>query len=76
MVGLLLFIIFSIPLYWALIYGYLFPEESMLWGRRWMYDDEPEFSDVAILYTKYISLFGIIVISIVLLFRGLIVFTG
>ncbi|MCD8510029.1 MAG: hypothetical protein LRY73_09280 [Bacillus sp. (in: Bacteria)] len=73
MVGLLLLIIFSIPMYWAFIYGYLFPEESILWGRRWMYEDEPQLSDAAILLTKYSSLLGIIILSIVLIARGLIV---
>ncbi|MDQ0252684.1 hypothetical protein J2S74_000056 [Evansella vedderi] len=66
MAGTILLIILMIPVYWALIYAYLFPEESILWGQRWKYDDEPEVSDLAITVTKTGSLIGIIVLSVII----------
>lgn len=34
---------------------FLAPREMMLFGNRWQYDTEPEFSREAILYTKVTS---------------------
>lgn len=48
-------ILLLIPLFGALLWTYFYPEESMLFGKRWMYREEPEFSDAAIHYTKFIS---------------------
>jgi len=56
-----------VPLYAVLIWTYLFPEESLLWGRRWMYKEEPELSEGAIRYAKIASIIGIIFITIILI---------
>ncbi|WP_176215194.1 hypothetical protein [Cytobacillus gottheilii] len=48
-------VVISIPVYGLLIWMYLEPEESMLAGKRWMYQEEPEVSDSAIRYTKFLS---------------------
>ncbi|WML48513.1 hypothetical protein RCG23_25385 [Neobacillus sp. PS3-34] len=56
-------LILVIPLYAVLIWSYFYPEESILWGKRWMYKDEPEVSDGAIRYIKVASLVSAIVIT-------------
>lgn len=53
-------IILMIPIFGALIWTYLCPEESMMFGRRWMYKEEPEMSDEIIRYTKFSALVGMI----------------
>lgn len=65
---LLIFIILLIPIYVALIYSYQYPEESILFGRRWMFKEEPELTEEAILLNKKISLIAIVVISFFLIF--------
>ncbi len=60
-------IILLIPVYIALIWAYFYPEESMLFGERWMYNSEPEYSDNAIKYVKFMSLSALIIISTFLL---------
>jgi hypothetical protein len=64
--------IFITPLYGVLIWSYLFPEDSLLWGKRWMYIEEPELTEGAIRYTKVASMISIVVMTIifgVLIFR-------
>ena len=39
----------------------------MLWGKHWMYQDEPQITDSAIRNTKSLSLFGMIFLSIILM---------
>ena len=56
-------IIFLMPVYGLLIWGYINPEESHLFGRRWMYEEEPELSEEAITSTKKASLIFIIIIT-------------
>ncbi|MFC5734553.1 hypothetical protein [Cytobacillus gottheilii] len=48
-------VVISIPVYGFLIWMYLEPEESMLVGKRWMYQEDPEVSDSAIRYTRFLS---------------------
>ncbi|MGN7388894.1 hypothetical protein [Sporosarcina sp. SAFN-015] len=54
---------------------FLAPREMMLFGKRWQYDGEPEFSKGAILYTKITSAIvavvftWILVVSIINAFR-------
>lgn len=64
MFDIFLGLLFIIPLYGILIWSYYCPEESLLWGKRWMYKEEPEISDSAIRYTKVTSLIGMIAIPI------------
>ncbi len=56
---------FLIPLYGILIWTYFYPEESMLFGQRWRYKEEPEFTDGAITYTKFVSGIAIFFITII-----------
>jgi 3-deoxy-D-manno-octulosonic-acid transferase len=62
-----LFVFFLIPIYGLLIWSYLNPEESHLWGRRWMYVEEPELSEDSIWIHKIIIMVIIIVMTIILL---------
>lgn len=60
-------VIFMIPLYGLLIWTYYCPEESILFGRRWMYKEEPEISKAAIRYTKFASITAMVGLPIVLI---------
>lgn len=62
----ILTIIFLTPLYGLFIWTYFHPEESMLLGQRWMYEEEPEFSEAAIGYTKFASIVGLFILTIIL----------
>ncbi|WML44589.1 hypothetical protein [Neobacillus sp. PS3-40] len=61
-----LLVIILIPLYAVLIWTYLCTEDSLLWGRRWMYKEEPEVSEGAIRYGKIVLIIGIIALTIIL----------
>ena len=39
---IVIFIVFMVPMYGILIWTYFCPEDSLLWGKRWMYKEEPE----------------------------------
>lgn len=68
----ILFVILIAPLYAIFIWTYFYPREGLLWGRRWMYNEEPEFTEGAIRYTKISSAVGVVVLTIimtVMLFR-------
>ena len=67
MADTILTFIFMIPLYGVLIWTYFYPEESMLFGQRWMYKEEPEFSEIAIAYTKFASMVAIFLFTIILI---------
>ncbi|MBU8729634.1 hypothetical protein KM915_06140 [Cytobacillus oceanisediminis] len=57
----LMFILF-IPVFWVQIWSYFDPEESLLWGKWWMYKEEPEKSEGAIRYTKMMCMIVLTVI--------------
>jgi len=59
-VGDILGFIFIIPLYGVLIWSFFYPKESLLWGKRWMYQEDPETSAGAIRYIKVASLITLI----------------
>jgi len=63
----ILIFILSIPFYAVLIWAYLEPRESLLWGKRWMYTEEPELSEEAVRFTKMSSVVFAVVLTIVLL---------
>lgn len=65
MAEIIIWFTFMIPLYAVLIWTYFYPEESMLFGQRWRYKEEPEFSDDAIRYTKFGAILGIFLITMV-----------
>ena len=59
-----------IILLWAFMYGlviwtYFKPKESLLWGRRGIYKEEPEVSESAISNTKKKALITIIIFPII-----------
>lgn len=67
MAEVILSIIFLVPLYGMLLWSYFFPQESLLFGKRWMYKEEPEFSQEVIRYTKFSSLIAMIALPIVMI---------
>ena len=65
--GIIFLVIFTFPIFGILIWSYLMPEDSILWGRRWMYKEEPEITEEAIRFRKISSLIGIFVIGLILI---------
>lgn len=65
MAEIILAFIIAIPLYGVLIWSYFCPEESLMWGKRGMFKEEPEVSDGAIRYTKVASLISLIVLTLI-----------
>lgn len=59
-------IVFLIPLYGVLIWSYLNPKESILWGKRWMYNEEPEVSKDATRYIRVVSALSLVGLTILL----------
>ncbi|WP_197061763.1 hypothetical protein [Ureibacillus manganicus] len=62
-----IFVILMIPVYGLLIWSYLEPEESMLFGNRWKYKEDPEPSQKAIRHTKFTSMTAMIGIPVVVI---------
>jgi hypothetical protein len=60
-------VVIMIPIYGLLIWAYFCPEESILFGNRWMYKEEPEISSTAIRYTKFASITAMVGLPIVIL---------
>ncbi|MFJ5771632.1 hypothetical protein [Psychrobacillus sp. NPDC093180] len=65
MADIIMGFILMIPIYGVLIWSYFCPKESMLWGKRWMYKEEPEISTGAIRYVKFASLASIIIMTFI-----------
>ncbi|WP_201763563.1 hypothetical protein [Chengkuizengella marina] len=63
----IIMIILMIPIYGLLIWTYFYPEESILFGRRWMYKEEPNLSKEVIHYTKFVSIVAMVGLPIVLI---------
>lgn len=70
----IMIIIITLPLYGVLIWSYFYPEESFLWGKRWMYSEEPEPSEDAIIFIKIKSIIGIILVTFILVIGGFKIF--
>ena len=64
---IILTIIFMIPVYGFLIWAYNCPEDCLMLGKRWKYQEEPEFSPSVIRYIKFASIFTMIGSPVVLL---------
>lgn len=56
-----------IPIYVLLIWTYLYPEDSMLFGRRWMYNKDPEISTEAIRFTKFTAIIAMVGLTLTLI---------
>ena len=68
--NIFLIVFIMIPLYALFIWSFFYPEESILFGKRWMYNEEPEVSEVAILFTKIASIIAVIFLTLILV-KGL-----
>ncbi len=66
-IDFIMLLIFLLPIYGLLIWQYIEPEESFLWGRRWMYEEEPEPSEELIEYYKKTAIIGIVFMTIVII---------
>lgn len=60
---LFIFTIFNIAGFVYFLYVYKEPEESYLFGRRWMYDSDIEVSEAMKKHYKHIGIIGMVVIS-------------
>jgi hypothetical protein len=56
-----------IPIYALLIWNWSYPEDSILFGERWMYREEPEITKKAIKDARFVAMTSMIGIPIVLL---------
>jgi len=59
--------ILMMPIYGLVIWSYFYPEESLLFGKRWMYKEEPQLSNEVIRYTKFASMVVMIGLPIVVI---------
>ncbi|WP_210238479.1 hypothetical protein [Aquibacillus sediminis] len=66
MVENVFFILFLVPVYGLLIWSYFYPVETMLFGERWLYKKEPEYSSEAIAWTKFSAVVGMFVLTIII----------
>jgi len=64
---LFILIIFLIPIYGLLFWAYKDPKASYLFGRRWMYKEEPEFSEESIMFLKKSAIVFIVIITLMLI---------
>ncbi|WP_453993793.1 hypothetical protein [Bacillus nitroreducens] len=69
MAEVILYFILMIPVIGILIWTFFHPEESILFRQRWIYKDEPEFSELAIRYTKFSSIVVVYLILMIFVFQ-------
>jgi len=62
--GKIIMFILLIPTYAILIWSLIDTRESLLWGKRWMYNEEPEISDKYIRFTKIITVVILVTLTI------------
>jgi hypothetical protein len=62
--GKIILFIILIPIYALLIWTLIDPRESLLFGKRWMYNEEPELSDEYLRFTKFVTVFIIVILTI------------
>ncbi|HWL24159.1 MAG TPA: hypothetical protein VNR38_10495 [Ureibacillus sp.] len=65
MAEFIIFVVLMIPVYLLLIWSYLDPKESFLFGERWMYKKEPELTENAIKILKLQALAAIALLMLV-----------
>ncbi|WP_245850978.1 hypothetical protein [Paenibacillus herberti] len=65
MAGIILCFILSLPLYAVLIWTFIDTRESLLFGHRWMYKEEPEISEEAITYHKIASIVSLAILTLI-----------
>ncbi|OWA37709.1 hypothetical protein B9G55_06585 [Saccharibacillus sp. O16] len=59
-------VIIFLPLLGVLIWSFFNPRESLLWGKRWMYKEEPEPSEGALRYIRNASAISAVVLLMML----------
>lgn len=64
---MVLMILLFLPMYAILIWTYKNPKESLLWGKRGMFKEEPELTEGAIQNAKTMAIFGLIFLTWMLL---------
>lgn len=64
---LLIILIVFLPIYAMLIGMYKDPKESLLWGKRGMFKEEPELTEAAIENAKKMAVYGLIFLTWMLL---------
>lgn len=67
MAEMIIFIIILIPIYGLIIWSYVNPEESIMFGKRWMYKEQPALSNTVIRYTKFTSMVAMIGLPVVVI---------
>ncbi|MCR8644225.1 hypothetical protein NV379_16345 [Paenibacillus sp. N1-5-1-14] len=68
MAGLIVLFIIMLPLFALLIWGIIDPLEFLLFGSRWKYDVEPEYSEGYLRYTRIACVVSLVVITLIFLF--------
>lgn len=71
---MLLMIVVFLPLYAVLIWMYKDPKESLLWGKRGMFKEEPELTEAAIQNAKKMAVYGLIFLTWMLLLGMLLIY--
>lgn len=67
MADIIFMLIVLIPIYGLLLWTYFDPRGSFLWGKRWMYKEEPELSEEGIRYAKVASAISIVILTTIFL---------
>ena len=71
---MVLMILLFLPMYGVLIWTYKDPKESLLWGKRSMFKEEPELTEAAIQNTKKMAVYGLIFLTFMLLLGMLLIY--
>ena len=66
MVEFIILTLIMLPVYGIFIWSYFYPEESLLWGNRWMYKEEPEPTEEVIKFIKIKSIIAVAFMTIIL----------
>ncbi|MCH7321493.1 hypothetical protein LZ480_06255 [Solibacillus sp. MA9] len=74
MSSIIYLIFFMSPLYAVIIWSYLNPKESLLWGKRGIFKEEPEVTEAAIRQAKVTAIFGLIWLTFMLLLGIMIIY--
>lgn len=62
-----LLLIIMAPLYAGCIWMLIDPQESSMFGKRWMYEEEPELSEDAIFFKRVAAVIILIILTIIIL---------
>lgn len=68
MVENILLFFFILPIYGISFFSYFYPEDSFLFGKRWQFKEDPEISETGIKVIKFVSVIGILMATMILVF--------